>query len=382
MKNGEFVMRRFWKQGIAPVALAIAVLTFATAVSIAAKPGGGGGGASYDVVRLAYPGAATASTESLDLNDHGNVVGTYRDANDVQYGYYYEHATQTYRSLDAGVTVARINQLNALVGSDDDLGCGLYWSSPIDPDPTPLLPLLGVHTHSRANAINDDGIIIGNSYIPEVSPAYPPAIVVWRIDAEGAASDPVVLPYPAGDSRGSATALTEQTDGVTVIVGSTGDAESFPIHAVQWSVILDGAGKPQLLDGPNVLSSDYAQALGINTSLSVVGQAVFTEGGAGWPYLKPADLPLVPLAGIPKATFGAAKAINDAGQIVGYQWYQSRGASVFRAVLWTSPFNVIDLNSKVALGRSESLTLASDVNSQGDVLATINGNTPCLLIAK
>ena len=278
-------MWRFWKQGIALVALAIVVLTFATAVSIAAKPGGGGGGASYDVVRLAFPGAATASTESLDFNDHRNVVGTYRDANDVQCGYHYEHATQTYRPLGAGVTVEGINQLNALVGSDDVFGCGLYWSSP-DSGPTPLLPL-GVHTHSRAIAINDAGIIIGNSYIPEVSPEYPPAIVVWRIDEEGVASDPVVLPYPAGDSRGSATALTEQTDdGVTVIVGSTGDARSFSIHAVQWSVIVDGDGQPQLLAGPNVLSSDYAQALGINTSLSVVGQAVFTEGGAGWPYLK------------------------------------------------------------------------------------------------
>jgi len=347
-------------------------------------------GGKYSVVRLAVPGAATASTGVHDLNDNGNVVGTYRDSDGVQYGFHYEHAAKTYTSLGAGVAARGINQLNQLVGelvgTDETPNTGLYWSSPSDLAPTPLPPL-GAHTHSRANAINDAGVIVGSSYIPEESPVTPNyrAIVVWRVDALGNVSGPIALPFPVDDLRGYAGDLTEQDDGgVTVIVGTTGDSTTLSSSAVQWSVIVDEGGTLSLLTGPTELAAGYGypEALGINASLSVVGRAAFTAGGPGWAYLKPADSSsLVPLAGIPKATWGVARAINDAGKIVGYQSYLSHGP-VSRAVLWTSPTTVVDLNYQVTLGRSETLTMASLINRRGDILASINSNIGCLLIAK
>ncbi len=114
----------------------------------------------------------------------------------------------------------------------------------------------------------------------------------------------------------------------------------------------------------------------------MVGRAAFTEGGPGWSYLKLADASsLVPLAGVPKATYGMATGINDAGKIVGNQSYLSHG-EVRRAVLWTSPTTVVDLTTQVTLGRYETLTWVSLINNRGDILGSINGNLPCVLIAR
>ena len=130
-----------------------------------------------------------------------------------------------------------------MVGTDENLNRGLYWSSPSDLSPTELPPIVGLgHTHSRAYAINDAGIIVGASFLPEDSPVHPDyrRIVVWRVDELGNLSGPIALPFPTGDLRGSATDLTEQdNDGVTVIVGSTGDSTTFPSSAVQWFVIVE-----------------------------------------------------------------------------------------------------------------------------------------------
>ena len=147
---------------------------------------------------------------------------------------------------------------------------------------------------------------------------------------------------------------------------------------------LGGTTHSHSTTGPTELAAGYGypEALGINASLSVVGRAAFTEGGPGWPYLKLANSSsLVPLAAIPKATYGMATGINDAGKIVGNQSYLSHG-EVRRAVLWTSPTTVVDLTTQVTLGRSETLNWASLINNRGDILGSINGNIPCLLIAK
>jgi hypothetical protein len=50
--------------------------------------------------------------------------------------------------------------------------------------------------------------------------------------------------------------------------------------------------------------------------------------------------------------------------------------------LWTSPTTAADLNSLVSLARGESLTWSMCINGPGEILATINGNSPCLLIPK
>ena len=195
-------------------------------------------------------------------------------------------------------------------------------------------------------------------------------------------SGPVILPFPAGHMIGVPSKLTEMNNGVTTIVGHTKEAPSTADNAVQWSVAVDNSGMPFLVSGPTVLSSANAYGLGINDAKDVVGSAVFAGSSSQWPYLKREGQPVTKLPGISKATYGLAFSINTGGQIVGYQGYLNRGSIVNRAVLWTSPTAVVDLNSLVKLAARESLTRAHRINSRGDVLAFNNANVPCLLIAK
>jgi uncharacterized membrane protein len=205
---------------------------------------------------------------------------------------------------------------------------------------------------------------------------------VWRVNAAGVVSSPVHLPYPEGDLRGGPSDLTEQINGITHVIGATGDQADFPSNAVMWSVSVETQGQPALNSGPTILSSAYAAANGINASVDVVGEAVFDGGGMGWPFLKSANGQDTALAGLTKATFGSALDINDIDQIVGTLSYISRGSFIHRAVLWTSPLMAVDLNGLVSLGRGEKLTSAGLINSRGDIVASINGSTPCLLLKR
>jgi uncharacterized membrane protein len=180
----------------------------------------------------------------------------------------------------------------------------------------------------------------------------------------------------------AASDLTEQVGGVTVVIGSTGDEATFPSHAAAWEVTVNAQGEPALQAGPTVLSDAYAVANGINTAGEVVGEAVFGAGSSNWPFLKSVGGPVTALAGLAKSTYGTANDINENGRIVGRLSYLNRGSTVHRAVLWTTPTTAIDLNSVVSLGRNEKLVSAERINSRGDILASINGTTPCLLIAK
>ncbi len=100
------------------------------------------------------------------------------------------------------------------------------------------------------------------------------------------------------------------------------------------------------------------------------------------PYLKRDGQSITRLPSISKATYGFAHSINTDGQIVGYQGYLNRGSIINRAVLWTSPTAVVDLNSTVKLGVGESLTRSYRNNNRGDILAYTNTDVPCLLLAK
>ena len=334
----------------------------------------------YTAFRLAVSGAV--STEVTDLNDSSNVVGNFYDANHFPTGFFYQHASKTYVTLGAGANALGMNQNNQIVGFDNVWNVGRYWDSPTAAS-IPLMPLPG-HTHSKAHEINNTGIIIGTSYIPEDEPLTPGfrAAVVWCVNEQGVVTGPVPLPFPAGHLIGVPRQLTESLDGVTTIVGDTKESVSTPEHAVQWSVGVDNAGVPYVVSGPIILSSAYAYGSGINHAKDVVGAAVFAENSSQWPYLKRNGQSVTKLPGISKATYGLAFSINNAGQIVGYQGYISRGYITNRAVLWTSPTAVVDLNSMVKLGAGESLTRSWRINNRGDILAYTNTDVPCLLIAK
>lgn len=342
-----------------------------------------GSNSSYQIVRLTPPVANLASAIADDLNGSGNVVGDYRTADGATGAYFYRASSRQFTLLGPALQASGINAQDVIVGVDDVLHCGLYWSSPTA-TPTPLLPL-AQHTHATARMINQARVVVGSSYIPEDTPEHPDyrAIVAWKVSSSGSVLGRVVLPFPDGDLRGTALDINEAVNGVTIVVGTTGDATTFPLHAVQWAVQEDEFGQLTLLSGPTIIASNFSGANSLNDASTVVGSTVFSTGGSAWPFYKLSDGAVIALAGISKATHGSANGINNSGKIVGYQGYISRAqGAVQRAVLWNSPTSVVDLNTKVSLGSSESLRFATHVNDRGDILAVNNSGVPCLLIAK
>jgi hypothetical protein len=329
---------------------------------------------------LTFPGATQRPTRAFDLNDHGNVVGRYEDNSGAAHGFHYQRSTNTYRSLGIGTRANRVNQLDGIVGTDEIGNVGLYWSSP-SAEPVPLLPLAG-HTHSQAYALNNTGIIVGTSFIPEDAPVTPGfhAAVVWYVNPQGVVSEPVELPYLAGDIVGGAHDLTEEVAGVASVIGASGDTGSeLP---VSWAVMVGEDGLA--VAGPAQFNGAYFLAVpwSINSLGDAVGRAAFGEGAAGMPFLRRGGQGVAALPILPNAFSGSAVGINDAGAIVGGQGVTLKQGVGSRAVLWPSATAVVDLNSLVSLGKSESLTWALRINSAGDILAIINGGTSCLLVLK
>ncbi len=354
--------------------------------------GGGGGSANYSLVRLAYPGAT--STQAVQLNDRANVVGTYRDADNVSYGFHYDFASGAYTSLGALVSAQGINQLDNIVGHNPT--AGFTGAHPL-PHLSYLPPLAG-HTHSTAAAINNSKLIVGQSYIPEDNPDTPGfrAIVAWYVDADNNVVGPVELPFLNGDIAGRVSDLTEaiDVDGITFtsVVGTSGNhlsgADVWP-QPVSWTVMM--AEGTLTVAGPAVFPGSYflAEAYGVNNLGDAVGMVALQEGSPASPFLRIAGQPLGSLPLLPNTEgAGIATSINDAGEIVGHQtlWFTHR-TNETRAVLWTNSTTVVDLNSQVKLGRGEKLETALDINNRtprGDILAILDPyySTPCLLIAK
>lgn len=336
---------------------------------------------TYQVVRLTFPGAAVGTTWAYDLNDRGIAVGEYEDTSGTLYGFHYQSSTDSYQSLGAGNIARGVNQLDEVVGTDTIAGVGLYWNSP-DAEPVVLNPLPG-HTHSQAVALNDSGIIIGSSYIPEDAPVTPGfrAIVVWYVNPQGAVHGPVVLPFLEGDIEGRPSDLTEAQNGVTTVVGSSESSDS-PLP-VTWMVMVVG-DSPEVL-GPVQFDGSYVQAnaYGINNFGDAVGGAALGAGMPGMAFQRRAGQPVLPLPILPNAYSGIATDINDAGLMVGGQGItiKNHGATT-HGVYWRNSSTVADLNSLVSLGRTESFTWALRINGRGDILAIINGKTPCVMIAR
>ena len=341
-------------------------------------------GAAYDLVILAPPGVQITGSYAYDLDEAGNVVGYYFDSDGKRNGFYYHRAQESWRLFGPGVVVFGLNNLGEMVGADWNTGEGLYWSAP-DATPVPLAPLDG-HLISDGFNINDAGLIVGRSQGSGFSLA-----VAWMVNEDGEVSAPIELPFPEGDTRGSVSDLSEENaDEISRIVGYSGAVD---LHetAVGWEVTA-GPNGPILLFGPADLGTlnggPVAAAMGVNFTGDVVGMSA--EGNDPfWPILKPAGKEMQALPGTLKATWGYAQGINDNGNMVGITGYLFKGTSVEKAVLWPDTSSVIDLNTKVALGRGEQLESANVINNSGDILASgffpiisETDSVACLLIAK
>ena len=373
-----------------PILSCVAVIVGSTlAIEALAQPpkkGGGGSSAAYDLFRLSPPGAVAGSVEALHCNDSANVVGWYNDADGLRNGFFYNHAARSYTSLGILLQAEDLNHANEIVGCDQLLGVGLYWSSPTA---SPIaLPPLAVHTHSTARAINGDGIIVGVSFTVNLDAEWiepgSQALVAWQVSPEGSIAGPIELRFLAGDWAGRVMDVSESVDGVATVVGSSGDLAAKPDEfalPVAWSLVLTNEGLDVV--GPTIVDGNYdvGDANGVNAAGTIVGMAGLPTSQ---PFIKPAGQPMQLLPMLTNAVSGHAQAINASGSSVGMQNVQPRPNSTLQrtAVLWPDANSVVDLNTQVSLASGERLHQASDINTRGDILARNNQSSPCLLIKK
>lgn len=376
-------MTRFSRRPFIALLATGALLGFCIALSVceAKKPGGSGGGgkgggADYRVLPLAPPGADLVASYATDLNEQGDVVGRYEDQSGGLHAFHYNAAGNSYLEFGPGIRVFGLNNLGQMTGVDEDTGEGLYWRSPGDQNPLTLAPLPG-YDGGVGHEINDSSVIVGASYGDGF-----PAATAWKVDSQGTVSEPILLPFPAGDIRGAVTAINELDDGLCCVVGYSGAVNLYET-AVQWTVAVVDRGLA-LAAGPldvGSLAGGPSAAFGVNAAGDIVGRS------GVWPFVKTSGGAVQPLPGIPKATWGYAEGINDDGVMVGVMGYLAQGRSVEKAVIWPNAGAVVDLNKKAALGRSNVLEAAFQISNSGAILAygflpdvSETGSVACLLV--
>ena len=251
--------------------------------------GGGGGGTSYEVIVLAPLGTDTYSSTVGDLNEEGELVGSYEDDKDVPIAFYYDAVLDEYTTLIGGTIALGINDDGNIVGGDWDAGQAMYWHTSAAL-PVTLSPLAG-DIEAFASDINDDRMACGRSF----DDAYLSCGVAWRIDEAGDPDEPIALPPLPGDNMSLAFDIAEVgTDGTALITGYSGikDQQFASETAVVWTVGLDGNNALKLLAGPvglGTLSGGYSLGYAVNNSGDVCGES------ENWPFLATSGSTAAPL---------------------------------------------------------------------------------------
>jgi probable HAF family extracellular repeat protein len=102
-------------------------------------------------------------------------------------------------------------------------------------------------------------------------------------------------------------------------------------------------------------------ALHVNDKNDVVGYSLPSLKPVAWIWKTPKEL-----ARLPGAPFAFANSINDRRVIVGYSGRPSNLPS--HAVLWITPSDIVDLNSRIPPNSSVELISAVDINSRGQIV--------------
>lgn len=251
----------------------------------------------YDHGVLSPPGGLPNNNVSFAINDLGHATWTY----EARAKYWDGSSTLTLPTLESGFTAGlNINNNDLIVGTSfrSSIGRtrGYFWNGSQMIDLGSHIPNGG----SRAEGINDGGIIVGES---ETLP------VNWvSLNLE-------LLPLPAGMVKGTAYDINEGNQ----IVGMT-YTDSFALRATIWN-----GGTPTLLGSVNGRSYTIANA--INDLGQVVGDAQFSAAGAPRAFLfdggQMYDL-TDHLLDAPGWTLSQAFGINNAGEIVGVARFENQ----------------------------------------------------------
>ncbi len=351
------------------LAIAVAVGLACCAVALAAKPPKPVTPAYTIMPFMVAPPPEFQSQGSwvYDLNERGRAVGYEEFRKELADGSYAELYWGLHLNTASGECTwvpnahfaTGINNFNQIVGVT--ASGGTFWRSPADAVPVSLPPLSG-DTRSAPYAINDAGMVVGNSLNVDGEVILTRG-VVWRVVVGETVSvqGPVPLPLLEGDPQAWAIALSELSNGSFHVTGYSQRDDAF--EAIVWTVALDGNGTFTPGQAVSLVENNaYSSGHGININGDVCGGL----GGYPMPFLAPAGQ-TAQLLPVPRdTTAGVAMSINNLGDIVGYlEIYTKLGRGGDYAYLWKDG-SPIDLTKQIdpAAGWAR-LWIASVINDAG-----------------
>lgn len=270
-----------------------------------------------------------ASTEAFAVNDAGQVVGVGSVTQATGHAFLWENGVIKDLGTPPGFSNSRaldINNLGQVVGYAMVQVNGAWTSRAFSWTSSggyQLLPALNGSTSNQANAINDSGMIVGNSG---------GRAVAW---INGSIVDM--------GNAGVAYDVNESGEAVGDYGGASGQGQAF-----RWTAS-SGMRPVQTMSG------SVGEALGINDGGSVVGWGAVNGSTTYYAYVNRGGTP--ENLGITGGESSAAYKISIHGQIVGR-------AANGKAALWYPDGSMILLNSSRVTGQSE----AFDVNANGWVV--------------
>jgi hypothetical protein len=358
-------MSRFWKQGIALVALAAAMGLLCLSPSLAARPGGGGTtGPSYQIVELDSAGGLFEGYP-FDINNAGLIVG----------GGTGSAACWTVTKTDTTVTTTLhlldgegafgVNDAGEIVGSSNETAA--YWENR-NAAPQPLPVPMG-STRSIAEAINSTGVICGWAEFSDAGGQRSQVALVWRVTAEGIWG-PLVLPALAPlDSTAAFAVNDNDAHDAALVVGQEWESSTGVGAGLAWSVTSLPDGSLTVDPVPDVLDAQ-ASGTGVNDSGVICGyvypDAVVWDGTSKRILDRSATISA--FGGRKACNSANAYAINAGGVIVG----RGSFAPYSKAVVWPSASAAMILLDKFLNKnvRFTELNSASAVNDAGEIVGS------------
>jgi probable HAF family extracellular repeat protein len=284
---------------------------------------------SYTITDLGTLGGKLS--EGHALNDSGHVTGLAVQANGVDSAFAFENGSMT--DLDSRMRLASVGE-----------------------------------------AVNASGVVAGSAWIRTPAGTVKRAAVfdgiggftqvgsLGGITSEGAAiNDAGQVAGSAATSSGMVHGFVTNTSGGTIDLGGLAP---FGSQAFGMNNLGQVVGQSEAIDG-NMHAfrwQDGAMAdLGIGTAYDINNQGQ-TVG------VNQLSQPVIFGEGLLAAGAGAAVAINDLGQAVGYQFIVGGGGQVF-ATLFANG-EVVDLNNEIPSGSGWVLGQATGINNQGQIVGT------------
>jgi uncharacterized membrane protein len=309
------------------LAISLAVGLLCCSAALAAKPPKPVTPAYTIMPFMVTPPAEYQSDASFvyDLNELGHAVGSERFRKNFEDGSHEELGWGLHLNTATGdctrVPNARwamgINNLNQIVG--ETANGGAFWRGPADNAPVSLPPLSG-DTASIPCAINDAGMVAGNSLYEAVSSRG----ALWRVAVDEndnvSVEEPVPLPLLEDAPQAWARGLSEMSGGSFQVTGYA-VREDDSLEAVVWTVTVDDDGT--LRPGPAislVTNHAYSYGYGVNIDGDVCGHL------ERMPFVAFAEQTAQTLPVPRYTTWGVARSINNLGDIVGQLEIYPKGA--------------------------------------------------------